>query len=446
MASKNFYLQIVIRTILLAASALAMGWLFFGGKLYVPGGLLAMVFIAQIAEIISYLNRTNRKIAFFFDAVRNDDSTLHFPVNTGNKSLDDLNESLNKLNELIKTIKFDLQEQEQYFKTILEQVSIGVITFNEHGNIFLSNSAAKHLLHREQLTHINQLMQVDNNLFSALKGLGPGDHKLVSFNSSSGTVQLSMKSTLFKTAGENLFLVAVQDIKSELETKELESWIKLIRVLTHEIMNSVAPITSLSETILGYYKNNDGKMPSEKVIGNTIKGLEVINERGAGLISFVENYRKFTRIPPPEKKMVKVEQLFDNTITLVNMEAGNEKMSITREVDPPDLEVLADKKQISQVLINLIKNAMEALEVNQNGKITLTGKINSNGRPQITVADNGPGIPRELIDKIFIPFFTTRESGSGIGLSISRQIMLLHGSSLKIVSKPGEMTQAILEF
>src|SRR5690606_14972119 len=197
MASKNFYLNIVFRTLFLAATSLAIGWLFFVSKLYVPGSVVTLIFLIQIVELISYLNRTNRKIAFFFDAVRNDDSTLHFPVNTGNKSLDDLNENLNKLNELIKTIKFDLQEQEQYFKTILEQVSIGVITFNQNGNIFLSNSAARHLLSREQLTHINQLSQIDKNLFSTLKDLKPGDHKLVSFNSSNGIVQLSIKSTAF---------------------------------------------------------------------------------------------------------------------------------------------------------------------------------------------------------------------------------------------------------
>ncbi len=446
MASKNLYLNIIIRCCLLAGSALLLAWLFFEQHSLVPGIFVAIVFVIQIVELIHFLNRTNRQIAFFFDAIQNDDSTLRFPETTATKSLNDLNSSLNRMNEQIKSVKFELQEQEQYFKTILEHVSVGIIVYNEKGNIFLSNSAARNLMDYEPLTHINQLMRVDKNLFAAFKDLQPGNRKMVSFSGKKGMRQLSLKSTLFKSASENFYLVAIQDIKSELETKELESWIKLIRVLTHEIMNSVAPITSLSETILGYYKNNDDKMPSEKVIGNTIKGLEVINERSAGLISFVENYRKFTRIPPPEKKPAKVEQLFDNTIILINGEGGDSKITISREVNPPDMEILADKKQISQVLINLVKNAKEALSDRQNGKITLTGKINSNGRPQITITDNGPGISSELMDKIFVPFFTTRESGTGIGLSISRQIMLLHGGILKIVSKPGEMTQAILEF
>lgn len=444
MVSKNFYLNIVFRTILLAVSALAMSWLVFGSKLYLLGAALMLIFIAQIVEIINYLNRTNRKIAFFFDAVRNDDSTLHFPVNTGNKSLDELNESLNKLNELIKTIKFDLQEQEQYFKIILEQVSIGVITFNEHGNIFLSNSAARNLLKREQLTHINQLSQIDKNLFSALKKLRPGDHKLVSFNSSSGTVQLSMKSTAFKTADENFQLVAIQDIKNEMETKELESWIKLIRVLTHEIMNTIAPITSLSQTISGYFKNLDGKIPNDKTISNTVKGLEIISERGNGLISFVENYRQLTRLPQPDKKKIALKPFFESTVTLLQVDPKNKKTQIEWNCKPADLEIVADEKQIAQVLINLLKNAEEALKNQENGKISIKAEINTNGRPQISVNDNGRGIPSDVVDKIFVPFFSTKENGSGIGLSLSRQIMQMHGGTLKVESLPQKTSFTIV--
>lgn len=446
MASKNLYLNIILRCCFLAVSAILAGWIFFDHKIPVLGIMLAIIFVIQAAELIHFLNRTNRQIAFFFDAVRNDDTTLRFPGNTGNKSVNELNNSLNRVNESIKNIKLELREQEQYFKTILEHVSIGIITFNKNGNIFLSNTAARDLLNCNPLTHINQLLRVDKKLCTAIKELQSGEQKLVNFNSKTGTVQLSLKSTLFKTAQEDFQLVAIQDIKNEMETKELESWIKLIRVLTHEIMNSVAPITSLSQTILGYYNASGENLPSEKVIGNTVKGLKVINERSAGLISFVETYRKLTRIPPPDKKPVSLEQLFDNTITLVNTDPASEKITISREVSPPDLEIFADKKQISQVLINLVKNSMEALKTNSEGKIMLKGELNENGRVRVTVTDSGPGIPGDLMDKIFIPFFTTKESGSGIGLSLSRQIMLLHGGSLKMISEPGKQTVAVLEF
>ncbi len=434
MASKNFYIKIVVRVGFLSVIALLLGWLIFAQQLYIPGIFILLVFTIQVIELIHFLNRTNQKIAFFFDAVRNEDSTLNFPENTGNRSLNELNASLNKVNDLIKKVKFELQEQEQYFKTILEHVSIGIITFSENGNIYLSNTAAQKLLNREHLTHINQIKQFDSKLFTAVKELQPEYPGLVNIKGKTGMVQLSLRSAIFKTKQQSFKLVAIQDIKSELETNELESWIKLIRVLTHEIMNSVAPITSLSETILSFYKNLDGKTPSVKIIGNTIKGLEVINERGAGLISFVETYRKLTRLPQPDKKPIRLGEFFDSTITLINYKPEKDNVKIIRKVIPRDLEVVADKKQLSQVLINLIKNSLEALKNNKNGEIVLKGEINKNHRAQISVIDNGPGIPEELQDKIFVPFFTTKELGSGIGLSLSRQIMQLHGGSITVKS------------
>lgn len=446
MVSRKYYLRIILRVLFLAANALAIGWLLFGGQVQFIGFFLLLIFFIQVSEIIYFLNRTNRQIAFFFDAIRNDDSTLNFPKKTGNIALNELNISLNKVNKLIKHIKFDLQEQEQYFKTILEHISTGIITFNDKGTIFLANTSAKNLLEREHLNHIDQIAGIDKKLYSTLKELQAGDNRLVSFNGKNGLVQLSLKSTQFKTASENLLLVTIQDVKNEMDSKELESWIKLIRVLTHEIMNTVAPITSLSQTILGYYKNLEEQPPSEKMIANTVKGLEVINDRGAGLISFVETYRKLTRIPPPDKKTIGVKQLFEQIITLIGIESEQNNVRIEAEVNPPELEISADKKQISQVLINLVKNSKEALKNSEEGNIVLQGKINEYGRALITVSDNGPGIPQDLMDKIFVPFFTTKDSGSGIGLSLSRQIMLLHGGSLKVVSKPGKQTVFTLEF
>lgn len=444
MILKSYYTNILIRICLLTLVSLLTGWFFFSLKTYVGGGFAALILLIQVFELINYLNRTNLKIAFFFDAIRNEDFTLNFPARTGSKSANELNAALNKVNVLIKNIKFELEEQEQYFKTILEHVSIGILTFNENGNIFLSNTACKNLLNYEHLTHIDQISRIDKRLHAALKNLKPGDRRLVSFNNGKETIQLSLKSTLFKTAQDNLQLVTIQDIKNELEAKELESWVKLIRVLTHEIMNTIAPITSLSETILGYYKNRDNGTPDEKIINNTIKGLEVINDRGLGLIGFVDSYRKLTHLPHPEKAVINLSRLFDQIITLINSETIDATFSLSWEVNPSDLEIVADKKQISQVLINLIKNAAEALKNKKDGEIRLNAQINSESRPQVTVSDNGPGIPNDLLDKIFIPFYTTKDSGTGIGLSLSRQIMQLHGGTLKVKSEPGDTSFIII--
>ena len=380
MASRNIYFGIIFRCVFLAAIALISSWFFFGINSYVLGGITLAVFVGQIIELISYLNRTNRQIAFFFDAVRNDDSTLRFPEKSGTRSLNDLNKSLNNVNERIKKFKFKLREQEQFFQAILEHLSVGIIVYDYKGSIILSNSAAKDLLEIEILTHINQLTRADRELMAIVRDLQQGDRRLFNLNGKKGIKQLSLKASLFKTSNSNLKIIAIQDIKNELDTKELESWIKLIRVLTHEIMNTIAPITSLSNTILGFYKSLDEEIPSREVVLNTIKGLEVINERSDGLMNFVETYRKLTRIPPPEKKPVSVIDLFEGTLTLIGTEHRNEKISINSKVELPTLEIMADKKQISQVLINLVKNSLESLRDSEKGTITLLGQLNANGK------------------------------------------------------------------
>jgi signal transduction histidine kinase len=261
---------------------------------------------------------------------------------------------------------------------------------------------------------------------------------------------LLIKSNSFISNDEELMLLSVHDIQNQLDEKELDSWRKLIRVMMHEIMNSITPITSLSESLAGYfYSGGKTKSPEEidgKTISTTIRGLEVIREQGKGLISFVESYRKLTRLPKPEKKVFPVKNLIDNIRILSGSFENADNIQMTCEVIPEELEILADEKQISQVLINLVKNAYQASIENPDAQIKVISSIGSEGRPEIKVMDNGPGIPEDLMDKIFVPFFTTKESGSGIGLSVSRQIMQMHGGSLKIVSIPGKLTTASLIF
>jgi signal transduction histidine kinase len=225
---------------------------------------------------------------------------------------------------------------------------------------------------------------------------------------------------------------------------------KLMRVLMHEIMNSIAPITSLSESLSKLY-TIDGRaiQPSEiteKSIRNTVMGLNVINEQGSGLIKFVESYRKLTRLPKPDKKIFKVESLINRIKVLYFSLENNEKAKLVVSVNPFDLELFADEDLISQVLLNIVKNALEAVSVKESGKIRIIASLSAGNRPEILVADDGPGIPREILEQIFVPFFTTREKGSGIGLSLSRQIMSLHGGSLQVRSVPEKETVFSLTF
>lgn len=427
-------LGIVVTTV--AASLLTF---FLKQWVFVAVGFVLLVW--QTISVIYLMNKTNRQIAFFFDAIRNEDSTLHFPLNTGNKAIDELNISMNRLNQIIGTAKMQNRAQEQYFETIIEQAATGLLTFNEKGHVLLTNSAARKLLGLEPFTHISQLDKVEKGLAREFMGLKPDGHKLINLTNERGVMQLSVRATAMLVKNKYVTLVSIQDIRNELDEKETESWIRLIRVLTHEIMNSIAPITSLSETISGYYESQNELKKAEdideQIISNTVRGLKVIRERGAGLVKFVESYRKLTHLHDPVCKNVNLHVLLEKVKVLLFSEFNFRSTGFSITLQNTDIKVFVDENLFSQVLINLVRNSLEALQNQENGRIVIRALPLPNEHVLIEVTDNGPGIEAGLLDKIFVPFFTTRENGSGIGLSLSRQIIRLHGGTLNVKSQPG---------
>ena len=409
-----------------------------------------LTLVILTVNLISYLNSTNKKIRFFFDSVRNDDSNLSFPAETRNAALNDLYKSMNRVNHQIQQLKIENRQQEQYFRTLLEHLAAGIITYNDKGFILHANSSARKLLAIDVLTHLQQIERKDQKLFETINSIKPFERKLIGISADGGEIQLSLKATSFKTNENELVILSIQDIKNELDEKEIESWMKLIRVLMHEIMNSITPITSLSESLSNIYSTGGIPVLPEQVnvktIATTLQGLNVIKEQGKGLMSFVESYRKLTRVPEPEKKLFKVADLMSRVMILYNSLDNINKTNLTISLKKPDLEIFADQNLISQVLINLLKNALEANENNFEGKITIVSSENSGNHSEICVIDNGPGISEENLDEIFVPFFTTRQNGSGIGLSISRQIMRAHGGNLKVRSVPYKETAFCLSF
>ena len=444
MISRNLYLQIVFRVVLIVLPAMVAGWLLASGQSPILVFICFFLVIGMVIKLVNYLNSTNRKISYFLDSVQNEDSMLSFPTNVSEKPIQEIYLGLNKVNKQIQQLKIEGRQQEQYFQTLLEHVATGIVTFNAKGFVLHANSSAKKMLGVDVLTHINQLERVNRNLFQAIRNIQPFEQKLVSVITERGTIQLSLKATSFKVKENELMLLSVQDIRNELDEKELDSWMKLIRVLMHEIMNSIAPITSLSESLCQFF-TIDGRSArpdelTETTIGTTLRGLNMIKEQGNGLMLFVESYRKLTRLPKPDKVIFKVDDLVTRIKVLYSSLENSNKVKLIVTINPSEMELLADENQISQVLINLTKNALQANEKNPEGKIHITAAINSDHRPEIRVADNGPGIPNEILEQIFVPFFTTRENGSGIGLSLSRQIMRLHGGSLQVRSIPGKET------
>ena len=450
MIIRNFYVNLLLRLISIVALAIIAGYVLATTESVLIIVICTLMIVLLIISTVSYLNTTNEKIRFFFDAVRNDDSNLSFPVNKGNRALSELYTSMNKVNMQIQQLKIENSQKEKYFSELIEHLATGIITFNSKGFILNANSAAKRLLSTDNLTHLQQIEHNNFRLYQAISNIKPFKQKLISFPSTPGNIQLTLKASSVKAGNEELIIVSINDIKNELDEKELDSWLKLIRVLMHEIMNSLTPIISLSENLTHIF-NNKGKAVSpddvtQDTIANTIQGLSVINEQGKGLMSFVESYRRLTRIPEPEKKYFKINDLFKRVHVLYKSLENNERMELSVNTGNPDLEIFADENLITQVIINLLKNAIQANENNPEGTIRISCSTDNAGHAKICVADNGPGISEDKIEEIFVPFFTTRKEGTGIGLSISKQIMRVHGGNLTVRSKPGKETIFCLTF
>jgi nitrogen fixation/metabolism regulation signal transduction histidine kinase len=421
----------------MGVTALLTAYLFFNQSYWLCG-VVGLIFVGQTYGLIYYVNQTNRKIAYFFDAIKNEDFTLRFPEKLSVKSLEELNHSLNMLNSMIQDIHLKKQAQEQYYQEILRQADIGIFTVNDKGHILYANPTVQNLLNHRPLNHIKQLKQIDENLYTLFEALEPFENTIYSLGNERGRKELTLKCTPITIEGQKLLLVIVHDIQKELDDKETDSWVKLIRVLTHEIMNTITPITSISESILKYFKKDNGLAAVEDFneiqIKNTAKGLEVIKEQGNDLMSFVQSYRTFLSVPEPDRTLVSAQKLLEKVRLLLQEYTSNHDITLEMHCAPDNLELFIDEKQFTQILLNLGKNAQQALEGQANGLIQICCGKDAQGKKFMSVTDNGPGIEPELLDAIFVPFFTTKNSGTGIGLSLTKQIMRLHGGSIRVAS------------
>ncbi len=444
MASKYYYQIVIFRILLISLNSYLLSISVNDWRFLVITGV---VFIGQIISLISFLNHTNRKIAYFFDAVKNEDTTLYFPLITKNRTVKELNASLNNVNEMIKNIRADIRDQERYYHLLLEQAETGIMTIDHKGHIRYSNKAAKNLLQVDVLTHVSQFQRIDDELWQLLANIEAGRKNHIKFQNEKDSYDLSLISSTINVNDNELKLIILQDIKTEMDESETESWIKLIRVLSHEIMNSITPITTLSETLVEYFsqsKPGDSQIIKEEKITEAISGLNVIKEQSRSLLKFVESYRNLTRLPKPQIKAFDASILVERLMVLCQSEPNAVHVEFSSEIDPKDIFINGDLEQLTQVLINITKNSVEALSENPDGQIAI--KIRRKLKVTvIQVKDNGSGIPEENIDEIFTPFFTTKESGTGIGLSLSRQIIKNHKGKISVRSKPGKETVFTIE-
>lgn len=442
MAYRQFNKKLFFKLALLVTNSILLG---FCLGFYRKPELIILFIVFEvflISRLVLFLNQTNRQIDFFIQAVKNDDTTLLFPKKTGNSIIDELHASLNELNQIIQQTRIKNQLKEQYFSEILHNIGTAVIVFNNRGFVINTNQAALNLLGIQTFTHLAQLDKVDGHFKNELIRFSHLHSQSLLLRRGNENLQLSVRCTILNLKDEEVKLLTLQDIRGELERKELDSWVKLIKVLNHEIMNSLAPVTSIAQSLMEIWQNKtlDATNNNEPVteITRTINGLDVIVERGEALMRFVESYRLFTRMPELHLSQISMQALFDRLSILVSPMKEQFGASIVFIPPDPDFFVKADEQMMVQVVINLVKNAAEAVTGFPGGMVEISC-INEGGKTtDVFIRDNGAGIAKEIADEIFVPFFTTKTTGSGIGLSYSRQILRAHGGTINCYSKPGE--------
>lgn len=449
MIFKSLNLALILRLLVFAATILGISLaVFYGNWIFT---LLSFLLACLSAwNLVYFVNSVNRKLSFFFDSVSNEDSTLHYNENIRNKSTRELHRSLNNLNNRISEIKIKNEYNERFFREMLRCSATGLMAVNSDGYIDQINVSALALLGMQHISHLSLLKQKNEDLYNQLMQIKPGQTPTIKMLCGTDLRLLSLKVSILNFGEKKYKLYSLHDIKTELEENELDSWQKLIRVMTHEIMNSIGPIASLSN-ILNNIFLKEGKPISvkeitPKQIQNTIHGLDVIEQTSRGLMHFVEDYRKLTRIPKPVFKPININNWLNSIELLMQNKFDEEKIDFKIHHKTYHKELIGDEKLLTQVMINLLYNSVEALKNSPKKKITINVSETSSRKLKVSVTDSGMGIAPEEIEKIFIPFYTTRENGSGIGLSLSRQIMRLHKGSIVAFSTPGESTTMVLSF
>ena len=482
MVFKRFGVIVFLRTIVLCASVFVLIYLFTRTSFIATPFIVALIIVAQMLSLVHYVQKTNRDIARFFDSIKYSDFSQSFRSTVKGSSFEELNNAFSEVIDEFRKTRSEKEEHYRYLQIVVQHIGIGLLAFTQDGSVELTNTAVKRLLKVNNIKNIADLSSISPALVAALQKIKSGDKVLVKIAAENELSQLSISATEFKLRENHYTLVSLANIQSELEEREMEAWQNLIRVLTHEIMNSVTPIVSLSSTassmltdaIGGKEKGGrrqeteDGRQhtggddnassfqppvsglhteeKNAEILYDVKNALDTIAKRSEGLLHFVDDYRNLTRIPVPNFQFIKVADLFGRIQKLFADRFHEKNIECVCSVEPSNLEVTVDPDLIEQVIINLVMNSMSALSANTSPVIKLAGRIDGRGGTILQVVDNGSGVSEALLEKIFIPFFTTRKEGSGIGLSLSRQIMRAHKGGITVHSLPDIETVFTLRF
>ncbi|MGC9343447.1 MAG: sensor histidine kinase, partial [Bacteroidales bacterium] len=407
MGYNRFYFRLFIHVILIALFSLSIVYFGFVREQLTTSVLFLLFLAIILGSLIYYLNRTNRVLGMYFTWLNENDPTLAWSSDYIERNFKGFRSSLQGIMEQLKKARIEKEVQARYLENIIDNLDTGIITTDSRGKVGQINRAARNFLGIVSIHKINELDRVYPNLGNDLQELLPGRSLLKKVIVSGRYYLLSFRSSRIKNLGEEYRIFTIQDISTEMEEKEISSWKRLIRVINHEIMNSITPVTTLTHAIKKKLKATDTQDIREKNIDEALKSVEIIEDRAEGLIHFIEKYKKITKLPPLKLSECEIQPLFDRVERLFEEELKHKNIEWKTEIFQLG-KITADPQLIEQVMINLVKNAMEALVNVSHPKITLTALNGIGGRPVITVKDNGSGIPAKNLEEIFVPFFTTR--------------------------------------
>lgn len=436
------------RIILLAISLFLLSYIIFSDSGVFAISLFVILVSAQVIFLLGYAESSFKKVRQFLNNIKQDNYTTLYPVKFDGTETDDLHIEFNAILAKLQEDQAEKEANYQYFRSVFQHLSIGLITFDEVGKVQIINTAAKRMLDIGQLINISEVDNINKELYQAIHSLRTGGSELIKIVHPDGIMQLSVYVIELVMRDVKFKLVSLQNIQSELEEKEMEAWQNLVKVLTHEIMNSIAPISSLSATIKGELeaKIEDNIPVPPQDLEDYLMAISTIEKRSEGMINFVSDFRSLAHIPTPKFRAISIQNLFGQLEILLQNQFERNQILVKKHIDPEELILFGDQNLIEQVLINLIQNAIHAVEDSPLRIITLEAFIDEGGKIILEVKDSGKGIEEEALSKIFIPFFTTKKTGSGIGLSLSKQIMRRHKGNIQVKSIIGEGTTFKLIF
>lgn len=430
MAYRQFSVLLAVRLLIVGVAMALLIWFILKPGYAGATFIMAAIFLGTVAELWRHVYRTNKELTRFLNAARYADFSQRFEFEDIGAGFGPLGNAFSDILERFRSKRADQEADLKHLRALVEHIPVPLLTVHNDDTITLQNNAARRLFGAAHVTRLNDLRQFGASFGESVANAVPGRRELVTFAVEDIEYQLTLATTEIVTAGELDRLISLQDIQSELDVTQAQAWQDLVRVLTHEIMNSITPVTSLAKTATELVEDVRDKNERDEPIASDLDDLHsaigTVARRSDSLVQFVDSYRQLTRLAPAEKKRIAVSELFDAVSRLSAAEWPDGEVVFSITVTPPGLDVYADRDLVEPVLLNLLRNAVQATANVSQPNIQIGGRMNRRGNVVLEVSDNGPGVPIDMASKIFVPFFTTKKEGSGVGLALARQIMIAH--------------------